>query len=64
MDLKEIADGYSVTPQLEPGDMATGRKGVTTVICNRPDAENPPGCRPPRCRGRPRRRGWPSSSTR
>jgi hypothetical protein len=33
----------SVTPQLEPGDMATlAERGVTTVICNRPDAENPP----------------------
>ena len=43
MDLKQIAHGYSVTPQIEPGDMARlAQSGVTTVICNRPDAENPP----------------------
>jgi uncharacterized protein (TIGR01244 family) len=65
MNLKQIVDGYAVTPQLDPADMAAlAESGVTTVICNRPDAENPPGCRPPRCRGRPRPRGWPSSSTR
>jgi uncharacterized protein (TIGR01244 family) len=44
MNLKEIVDGYSVTPQLAPSDMAAlAESGVTTVICNRPDAENPPG---------------------
>jgi uncharacterized protein (TIGR01244 family) len=43
MDLRQIADGYAVAPQLEPGDMARlAEAGVTTVICNRPDAENPP----------------------
>ena len=43
MDLRQIADGYTVTPQLEPGDMPRlAEAGVTTVICNRPDAENPP----------------------
>lgn len=43
MDLRQITDGYAVSPQLEPGDMATlAAAGVTTVICNRPDAENPP----------------------
>ncbi|MFW5655252.1 MAG: TIGR01244 family sulfur transferase [Roseicyclus sp.] len=43
MDLRQIADGYAVTPQIEPGDMAElAQAGVTTVICNRPDAENPP----------------------
>jgi uncharacterized protein (TIGR01244 family) len=43
MDLKQITDGYSVTPQLDPADMARlAAEGVTTVICNRPDAENPP----------------------
>jgi uncharacterized protein (TIGR01244 family) len=41
---KQIVDGYAVTPQLEPADMAAlAENGVTTVICNRPDAENPPG---------------------
>lgn len=43
MDLRPIADGYSVAPQLQPSDMeALAAEGVTTVICNRPDAENPP----------------------
>jgi uncharacterized protein (TIGR01244 family) len=46
MDLRQIADGYAVTPQLEPGDMPRlAEAGVTTVICNRPDAENPPPLR-------------------
>lgn len=43
MDLRAITDSYSVAPQLEPADMATlAASGVTTVICNRPDGENPP----------------------
>jgi uncharacterized protein (TIGR01244 family) len=43
MNLRQITDSYSVSPQLEPGDMATlAAAGVTTVICNRPDGENPP----------------------
>jgi uncharacterized protein (TIGR01244 family) len=42
MDLRQITDTYTVAPQLEPGDMAVlAEQGVTTVICNRPDAENP-----------------------
>lgn len=42
MDLRPITDSYSVAPQLEPADMAAlAAQGVTTVICNRPDAENP-----------------------
>lgn len=44
MDLRQITDGYSVTPQIEPGDVATlADMGVKTLICNRPDSENPPG---------------------
>jgi len=43
MDLRPITDTYTVAPQLDPADMATlAAAGVTTVICNRPDAENPP----------------------
>ncbi|MEM9755367.1 MAG: TIGR01244 family sulfur transferase [Pseudomonadota bacterium] len=43
MDLRPIVDGYSVAPQLTPADMAElASLGVTTVICNRPDAEVPP----------------------
>lgn len=43
MDLREITDGYSVSPQMEPADMGLlAERGVRTVICNRPDTENPP----------------------
>ncbi|MCU4653891.1 TIGR01244 family sulfur transferase [Roseibacterium sp. SDUM158016] len=43
MQIRPIAEGYSVAPQLEPADMAAlAAEGVTTVICNRPDMENPP----------------------
>ncbi|QBY00053.1 TIGR01244 family phosphatase [Rhodophyticola sp. CCM32] len=43
MDIRPLTETYAVAPQLEPADMATlAAEGVTTVICNRPDAENPP----------------------
>ncbi len=43
MDLRQITEGYSVTPQIAPSDVAKlAAMGVTTLICNRPDAENPP----------------------
>jgi len=43
MDLRPITDSYTVAPQLQPGDMqALADQGVKTVICNRPDGENPP----------------------
>jgi len=43
MDLRQITEGYSVTPQIEPADVATlAAQGVKTLICNRPDMENPP----------------------
>lgn len=43
MDLRPLSDDHSVAPQLAPGDMATlAAMGVRLVICNRPDAENPP----------------------
>ncbi|MBL4627900.1 MAG: TIGR01244 family phosphatase [Roseicyclus sp.] len=43
MDLRQITEGYSVTPQIEPADVATlAEMGVKTLICNRPDSENPP----------------------
>lgn len=42
MDLRKITETYTAAPQLEPADMAAlADLGVTTVICNRPDAENP-----------------------
>lgn len=44
MDIRQIVDGFAVAPQVEPGDMAElAALGYTTVICNRPDIEVPPG---------------------
>lgn len=43
MDIRPLADGYAVAPQIEPADMpAIAAAGYALVICNRPDAENPP----------------------
>ena len=43
MDLRPLDDTTSVAPQLDPSDMdALAADGVTTIICNRPDAEVPP----------------------
>lgn len=43
MDLRPLDETTSVAPMLEPGDMALlAATGVTTIICNRPDAEVPP----------------------
>ncbi|MDX1780546.1 MAG: TIGR01244 family sulfur transferase [Thalassovita sp.] len=42
MDIKQINDRYSVSPQINPEDMpAIKAAGFTRVICNRPDEENP-----------------------
>ncbi len=43
MDIRPLVDGYAVAPQIAPEDMAELRaQGYALVICNRPDAENPP----------------------
>ena len=43
MDIRQITPDYAVSPQIDPGDApAIAEAGFTTVICNRPDAENPP----------------------
>lgn len=43
MDIRQITPTYFVAPQLDPADMPDiARAGITTVICNRPDAEVPP----------------------
>jgi uncharacterized protein (TIGR01244 family) len=43
MDIRTITDRYSVSPQIDPEDAAAIKAaGITTVICNRPDAEVPP----------------------
>ena len=42
MDIRQLQPGYAVAPQIEPGDMAEiAAAGFGTVICNRPDGENP-----------------------
>lgn len=43
MDMRQITPSYFVSPQVDPSDMAEAASlGITTVICNRPDAEVPP----------------------
>ncbi|WP_010137336.1 TIGR01244 family sulfur transferase [Oceanicola sp. S124] len=43
MDIRQLTPSYSVSPQIDPADMAAIREaGFTRIICNRPDAENPP----------------------
>lgn len=40
MQINQITPDYSVSPQIEPSDMAQlAAAGFKTVICNRPDAE-------------------------
>jgi len=42
MDIRQITPDYAVSPQIAPEDLpALKEAGFTTVICNRPDAENP-----------------------
>lgn len=43
MDIRQITEIYHVSPQIDPSDMAAlAQDGFAAVICNRPDAENPP----------------------
>ena len=43
MDIRTLTPTFSVAPQIQPEDMTElAAAGFTTVICNRPDAENPP----------------------
>ncbi|MBL0942983.1 MAG: TIGR01244 family phosphatase [Hydrogenophaga sp.] len=42
MDLKRLTPSLAVAPQVAPADMAAlAAAGFTTVICNRPDGEQP-----------------------
>lgn len=42
MDIRPLHDRYAVTPQITPEDIAEiAAAGFDTVICNRPDRENP-----------------------
>ncbi len=46
MDLRQITPDYFVAPQIDPTNMADiAAAGITTIICNRPDAEVPPSHR-------------------
>ena len=42
MDVRQITDSYSVSPQVTPDEIAAIKAaGFKTVICNRPDNEQP-----------------------
>lgn len=42
MNIKAVAPGFSVSPQIHPEDiLALKAKGFRTIICNRPDHEDP-----------------------
>jgi uncharacterized protein (TIGR01244 family) len=42
MDIRPLSASYAVTPQITPEDVpAIAAAGFTTVVCNRPDGENP-----------------------
>lgn len=43
MDIRQLSDRYAVSPQITPEDLPAAKAaGFARVICNRPDAENPP----------------------
>lgn len=43
MDIRPLTPTYAVSPQISPEDLPLiAKAGFSTVICNRPDAENPP----------------------
>ena len=43
MDINTLTPRYSVSPQIDPADMAViADAGFKAIICNRPDSENPP----------------------
>ena len=42
MDIRRITPDYAVSPQIEPEDVPEiAAQGFRTVVCNRPNAENP-----------------------
>lgn len=46
MNIRPLTDGYAVSPQIAPEDVAAIKAaGYTTIICNRPDGEVPPELR-------------------
>ena len=42
MNFSQIADDYAIAPQILPDDVAAlAAQGFVTIICNRPDGEEP-----------------------
>lgn len=42
MEIRQITPQYAVSPQIDASDLpALAQAGITRVICNRPDSENP-----------------------
>ena len=40
MDLREVAPGFTVAPQLVPSELSDiAKRGIVALICNRPDGE-------------------------
>lgn len=40
MDIRDVASGFAVAPQMAPSDLAqVAKRGFVAVICNRPDGE-------------------------
>ena len=45
MDLRKLTDDFSVSPQIECEDVsAIARAGFRSILCNRPDDEEPGQC--------------------
>lgn len=43
MDIRQLSENYAVSPQIEVTDVVeVAAAGFKTIICNRPDTENPP----------------------
>lgn len=44
MDIRPLTDGYAVSPQINPADIAAIKAaGYRVIVCNRPDGEAPAG---------------------
>lgn len=42
MDLRKITDDFTVSPQITPDDIpAIAEAGIRSILCNRPDGEEP-----------------------
>ena len=43
MTFRPLSPDFAISPQIDPADLPQiAQAGYTTVICNRPDGENPP----------------------